>query len=257
MAFSILVTVTRFIQAVPIPNQEASTIAEAYVRKIICLFGNPQILLTDQGTNFLSDLFKKICKMFKIKKIQTSLYHPQSNGALERSHRVLGDYLRNYASKDPTNWDIWVDYAVLCYNTTPHSATNYTPYELLFGFPARIPSAITHPNDISYTYDDYAADSKAKLQNGYLLARNQLLKAKEKSKNYYDKYTNPISLNIGDFVYLEHKNRTNKKLTSPYNGPYEVINLLGPVNTVIKIGNKLKTVHNNLLKLYVPNSQIL
>ena len=142
---------------------------------------------------------------------------------------------------------------MFCYNTTPHTATNYTPYELLFGFPARIPSAVTHPNDTPYTYDDYATDAKAKLQNGYLLAREHLIKAKEKSKVYYDKTTNPIELQIGDSVYLEHKNRANKKLTPPYNGTYEVVDFAGPVNTVIRVGNKLKTIHNNLLKLHTPN----
>lgn len=180
---------TRFIQAVPIPNQEVSTIAEAYVRKFICVFGTPKVLLTDQGSNFLSELFKNVCKLFKIKKNQTSPYHPQSNGALERSHRSLGDYLRSYATQDPDNWDKWLEYATFCYNTTPHSSTNFTPCEILFGFKAEIPSSLTGAIEPVYNYDDYVIELKARLQNCYAIVRQNQIEAKENSKIRYDKGT--------------------------------------------------------------------
>ena len=61
--------------------------------------------MTDQGTNFLSEVFKNVCKLLKINKIQITAYHPQSNGALERSHRTLAEYLRHYVSADQTDWD--------------------------------------------------------------------------------------------------------------------------------------------------------
>jgi Integrase core domain. len=44
----------------------------------------------------MSDVFKKICKLFKITKLKTTAYHPESNGALERSHKTLLTYLRCY-----------------------------------------------------------------------------------------------------------------------------------------------------------------
>ena len=242
---------TKFIQAIPIPIQEASTVSEVYVRKIICVFGNPKTLLTDQGTNFLSELFKNVCKLFKIKKIQTSSYHPQTNGGLERSHRSLGDYIRNYASQNPDTWDEWIDFAVFCYNTTPHTATKHTPFELLFGFKPIIPSALTKTVDIVYNYDDYLIELKNKLQKSYEIARNNIYKAKEVSKNYYDKNTKIINFKIGDKVLLAIKNRTNKKLTPAFNGPYEIIEIKGPVNYILKIGNKHKLVHINMLKPFI------
>jgi len=74
----------KFSKANPIENQETSTIAKAFVTKIIMKHGIPEKILMDQGTNFTSELFKNVCKLLKIEKIQT--YHPESNGALERSH---------------------------------------------------------------------------------------------------------------------------------------------------------------------------
>ena len=68
---------TQFSKAIPLPNQEAATVAEAVVEKLICEYGAPEKILTDQGRNFLSEMFKNICKLFRITKIQTTAYHPK------------------------------------------------------------------------------------------------------------------------------------------------------------------------------------
>jgi len=78
-------------------------VAKEFVTKIICEHGIPEIVLTDQGTNFLSEIFKNVCKLLKIAKVQTTAYHPESNGALERSHRTLSEYLRHYINEDQTD----------------------------------------------------------------------------------------------------------------------------------------------------------
>lgn len=242
---------SKFLIAIPIPNQEAHTVAEYYVRKIICLFGTPTSLLTDQGSNFLGELFERVCKLLKIKKVRSSPYHPQTNGSLERCHRDLGNYLRSFASRDPTNWDTWLDYSILCHNTTPHSATQYTPYEVLFGMKPELPSSLSRAPEPVYNYDDYVQELKARLQVTYQHVRENQLNAKEKSKTYYDANVKSLELNVGDLVLLENKARKSKKLTSIFEGPYEVVELNSPVNSTIKIGRKTKLVHNNLLKRYI------
>jgi len=59
-------------------------VAKEFITKIIYEYGIPETVLTDQGTNFLSEIFKSVCKLLRITKIQTTAYHPGSNGALER-----------------------------------------------------------------------------------------------------------------------------------------------------------------------------
>jgi hypothetical protein len=68
--------------------------------------------------------------MLKLKKLQTSSLNPEGNGSLERSHRVLKEYLRHYIREDQRNWDEWIPYGVCVYNTSTHVATGYTPFEL-------------------------------------------------------------------------------------------------------------------------------
>lgn len=133
---------TKYSLAIPVENQEASTIAKAFVEHFICRFGAPIALLTDQGSNFIGDVFKQVCKALKISKIQTTAYHPQSNDALERSHRTLAEYLRNFIEGDSQNWDCWLPFAMFTYNTTPHSSTKFMPFELAHGFKPNIPTSI-------------------------------------------------------------------------------------------------------------------
>jgi len=64
------------------------TIAKGFV-EVILKFGIHQIRLTDLGSNFLCEIFTSVCKLLKIRKIKCTAYHPQSNRALKRTHRVL------------------------------------------------------------------------------------------------------------------------------------------------------------------------
>jgi len=83
---------------VPLPDQTSKTIAEAFVDRFICVLGTPKAILTDQR-NFISDLMKKIAKIFRIRKFCTTAFHPQSKGSLEKSHHALEEYLKQYASE--------------------------------------------------------------------------------------------------------------------------------------------------------------
>ncbi|KAL2723856.1 hypothetical protein V1478_008369 [Vespula squamosa] len=92
---------------------------------------SPKGILTDQGTNFLSELMKAVAKKFKIHQYQTSAYHPQSNGSIEQSHHVLMKFLKHFIS-DNYNWDNWLEIAMFSYNTSVHEGIQYTPHEVIF-----------------------------------------------------------------------------------------------------------------------------
>lgn len=133
---------TKFVVAIPIPTQDAETVAREFVQNVVLKYGIPETILTDQGANFLSELFANVCKLLQIRKIQTTAFHPESNGSLEREHKVLVEYLRHYIAEDQRDWDEWVAYATYLYNITTPRATGYSPFELLFGYRARIPTAL-------------------------------------------------------------------------------------------------------------------
>jgi transposase InsO family protein len=85
---------SKYFIAIPLQNQTTEEISKAFVKHIILIYGIPTEVLTNQGSNFMSEIFKRVCKLLKIEKIHTTAYHPESNGALERAHKSLIEYLR-------------------------------------------------------------------------------------------------------------------------------------------------------------------
>jgi transposase InsO family protein len=243
---------SKYTLAVPIPQQDASTVAKVFVEQIILKFGIPQTLLTDQGSNFLSELFANTCKLLRVKRIKTSSYHPETNGALERTHRVLVEYLRCFILENQTDWDKWIPYATFVFNTTPHSGTGFTPHELLFGRRANIPGILQKESpEIRYNYENYVQELQSRLQSCYEVARENLKISKERGKDYYDRNINVPLFAIGEKVLLnEERVRRGRsaKLTPPYIGPYEIIAVDG-VNITLKLPkNRTLKVHANRLK---------
>lgn len=189
---------TKYSIAIPIFNKDANTVAHAFTTKIICQFGIPETSLTDQGSNFLSEVFKETCKFLKIKQIYCTSYHPQSNSSLERSLRILAEYPRNFINKDMNNWDEFIPYAMFTYNTTPHTSTHFTPFELLFEHKASIPSSVQKPLEVLCNCDHYCNELKSRLQHSHQIARETLIDHKKRSRDQYDRTTKPFTVSIGD-----------------------------------------------------------
>lgn len=87
---------TKYPECVPIPDILATTIARAFVNNIILRHGVLRCVLTDQSSQFLSTLFKEVCTILKIEILQTSAYHSQSKGILERFHATLKSMISHY-----------------------------------------------------------------------------------------------------------------------------------------------------------------
>jgi len=242
---------TKILDCFPLKNCEAETVADCFYKNIILkYFVIPKRLITDQGTNFTSDLFKRLCKLLRIKKIQITAYHPQSNGSLERAHRPLIEYLRSIVDDKPSEWDDWLGEAALAHNHTPHTSSKYSPIYALYGFQQPLPSNLTKKPEPIYNFDDYCAYVKAKMQNIHKNAKENLNHSKKKSKEYYDKKVHFKKIHVGDKVLLQNAARKHK-LSAIWMGPYEVTKVDNDVNCTIKIGKKLRRVHNNRLKLFM------
>lgn len=157
--------------------------------------------------------------MFAIKQYHSTAFHPQSNGSLERSHHVLGQYLKQFTNKD-REWDQWLELAMFSYNTSVHKGTKYTPDELVFGRSDRPPSSnpLINKEHIE-TYNDYLSKLIIKLHDIQMRARENLIETKIKSKSYYDKNINYLTLKQGDFVFLFKVGKIHK-LQYQYSGPH-------------------------------------
>ena len=68
---------SKYYLAIPLRDATAESVADAFIKRFICIFGSPVRILTDQGSNFMSSLMKRDANKFRIKQIKTTAYYPQ------------------------------------------------------------------------------------------------------------------------------------------------------------------------------------
>ena len=130
---------TRWMEAYPIPNQEAVTVAQKLVNELFCHLSTSEQLHSDQGSQFDSDLIAEVCKILNIRKSRTTPYHPQCDGLIERFNHTLLDMLATTCKDHPFDWEDHIWKVCMAYNTSTQSTTGYTPFFLMFGRQAPTP----------------------------------------------------------------------------------------------------------------------
>ena len=146
---------TKWIEAVAIPDCKAETVVDTFMDKIICQFGAPKQLLSDNAAYFTASIMNQICDQQGIRRITSSGYHPQTNGLVERFNRTLENMLSIYVHKNQNNWDINLPYVIFAYNTAEQETTRFSPFYLLYGRQPKLPieEALTE-NTPLYALDD-------------------------------------------------------------------------------------------------------
>lgn len=241
---------TKYVEAYPLVTKETTSVASALVNNFILRYGIPREIITDRGTEFISNTMQEVCKLLKITQLTSTSYHHQTIGSLENSHKHLISYLRTQTNNETDNWSSWLPFWCFAYNTTVHSETRYTPHELVFGKPCNIPSNLCNAIDPLYNFNAYPNELKYRLQKSQYDAKCNLLKTKELRKIQYDSYVNPVTYKSGDLILIKNEAISNK-LDPLYKGPYTVIREHNP-NVVISNKGKEVTVHKNRTKLYTP-----
>ena len=230
---------TKWPEVFAVPDQTAETIANLFVKEIISRHGVPAKLLSDRGTNFLSELMQEICKLMGTEKVNTSSYHPQTDGLVERFNRTLTAMLAKTVEKDGRDWDHRLPYVLFAYRTSLQESTRESPFHLLYGRDARLPTeaALSHPRTCyQVDLDDYKVDLVANLSDAWELARKNVQRAQKQQKRQYDHHTTKPTYHIGDrvFVYqpgsIQSKNR---KFARPFHGPYRILDLT-PTNASVR-----------------------
>ncbi|MCG7877680.1 MAG: RNase H-like domain-containing protein, partial [Candidatus Thiodiazotropha endolucinida] len=130
---------TKWTESVAIPNQEAKTVAEAFVNHFVCRFGVPLQLHSDQGKCFESKLFHEMCSILDIDKTRTTSMRPQSNGTVERFNRTLISMLTMYCNENQDNWDTYLPQVMMAYRSSTHASTHVSPNRMVFGREITLP----------------------------------------------------------------------------------------------------------------------
>ena len=225
----------------PVPDQKSLRLVRLFVEELVPMFGVPEALLSDRGTNLLSYLMKDICQLLGTKKLNTTSYHPQCDGMVERLNRTLKAMLRKQAAAHGNQWDKFLPGVLWAYRNTPHEATREKPSFLLFGIDCRSPTEAAYlPTTTSPAIPvaDYRQELIHSLSSARKLACQCVAEAQKRYKFQYDKHLQPIDFQLGDWVFVhfpQDETGPLRKLSRPWHGPYRVIAVDEPDVTLIKV----------------------
>lgn len=241
---------SKFAQAVPMLGSSSVHVADALL-KIFSILGLPLKITTDSDTKFENDVLKEICASHNIEIHFTTPYNPNSNSPIERFHSTIGEIIRiqRMTNKDDTI-QVIMRYAVIAYNNSIHSATGYTPHELLYGHTAaRNPLELYYPREF---YQDFVLKHRANAEAVQECVAAHLSKNKEQVIAKRNQAAEETQLKVGETVYKQvAKTARNDKTKPVFKGPYKIIHL-HPNNVAEIIGNhpnsKSIRVHFKLLR---------
>lgn len=130
---TIMCATTRFPEAVPLRSVTARAITKALI-KLFLVFGLPNMIQSDQGTNFMSrTFFSQVLKRLGIKHNVSTAYHPESQGALERFHQTLKSMLRSYCFELERDWEEGILWLLFASREVVQESLGFSPVELVFG----------------------------------------------------------------------------------------------------------------------------
>ena len=250
----------RYPEAMPMQAVDAEAVAEELV-KMFSRVGSPQEILTDQGSNFTSQLLAELYRLLHIRPIRTSPYHPQTDGLVERFNQTLKSMLRKVATQEGEAWDKLIPYVLFAYREVPQSSTRFSPFELLYGREVRGPLDVLREfwvakEKSSENVVSHIMSIREKMVQMTTVVRESLEKMQASQKNWYDQNARVRTLNEGAMV-LVLLPTSSSALTTQWQGPYKVVKQVGKVNYLIDIHDRRKrkrVFHINMLREFLSNS---
>jgi hypothetical protein len=253
---------SKFKWAAALPDKTAIGVAKAYLEKIVLAYGAPEKLLTDQGKEFLNELMKEVNNILGVQKINTSTYHPQTDGEVERFNSTLKEQLRAACGVDQTNWDLHLPYIVSAYNATPHASTGETPFYLMHGRDFMLPKDWSTAAPATRKGAEKMEERRAiirRLQHMHQKIRTNLQATATKMKEWYDKkVAKGVQVEEGQLVLLRNERKPeagqSAQLLPLWEGPFRVEKQTGPVTfrlVHLSNSNRRELAHVDRLKPFV------
>ena len=234
---AILVVVDRFSKgahfgALP-PNYSAHKVAVIFLDMICKHHGLPRSLISDRDPIFISSFWRELFKLSGTKLRMSTAYHPETDGQTEVLNRSLEQYLRAFVHHKPSLWFNFLPLAEWSYNTSKHSSTGLSPFQVIYGkVPPAIPQYVmgSSPNEV---VDSLLSTRQEMIQN----LHKRLLKVQKQMKDVADKKRRAVEYKVGDLVYLKLRpyrqqslsQTSYSKLSKRFYGPYPILAKIGAV----------------------------
>ena len=238
----------------------AFTTAKFIFEEIICKYGMPSEILTDQGSNFEAELTKNLCLFLNVKKMRTTSYHAKANGEVERFNKTLKTMLASYVSSHHRDWDLYLQQVTFAYNTSKQESTRLSPFRVIFGHDEQrlldLHANYQHEKQLTpNSYVDLLIKSQQEINQ--IIKRNIEKSHSRQDKNY--KVKNKIEYKINDLVLLNNevmKIGQTKKFVEKYTGPFQIISIRQNDYKIKNIANnKTQFIHYDRLQPYKANNQ--
>ena len=238
----------------------AKDFAELYIDRVWTLHGLSKEFITDRDTRFTSEFWKGVTELIGTKHVMSSSFHPQTDGQSERVNQTLETYLRHFVSVELNDWDTLLSRAEFAHNSAYHSSTGQTPFYLNSGFQPRTPPGerleVGHPESVAFV---------ERWQSALTFARQYLIAAQQRQKAFADQNRTEKVFSVEDKVLLSTKHlnikhgEVRRKLLPKWIGPFEVVQVVGPVAYKLKMnpGWRIHPVfHVSLLEPYRADGRV-
>ena len=235
---------TKWPEAFALPTADSEEIASKLIEEVVCRHGCMEKLLSDRGPAFLSKLAQAVYDALQLKKVNTTAYHPQTDGLVERFNHTLVSMIGTYVKDHQKDWDLYIPYVLFAYRTSIQETTKETPFYLMYGRDAKLPIDIkmkTNTHKPTNTAETYKQEIIEKFKEAYELVQHNMSKSQQKQQNNYNKHHKHIKYPVGSLVWLYVpvvKRGLIKKLARLWKGPFRVMEVMSPVTV------KLQMVHN-------------
>ncbi|GKB05647.1 reverse transcriptase domain-containing protein [Tanacetum coccineum] len=226
---------TKWIEAKVVATISGGQVKKFVWDNIVCRFGLPGEIVSDNGKQFSDNLFKDWCDKLNITQRFASVKHPQSSGLVERANQSLRKGIKARLGEGNKNWIEKITHVLWAHRTMIKSSNEDTPFSLTYGTEAVIPAEIGMPTYRTTIVDVMHNDDEIKLNLDLLEERREraaICKAKAKSKmmRYYNARVRGVTFKPGDYVYRNNEAShamDRGKLGPTWEGPYEVTEVLG------------------------------
>jgi ribonuclease HI len=219
---------TKWIEAEALSNISADQVKKFYWRKIICRFGLPKYIVSDNGTQFASEKVVEFCKGKGIQNTFISVEHPQANGQAESANKVILKAIKRRITSKGEGWVAHLLPILWSYHTTPQSSTGEAPFTMVYGTDAMIPAEINPP---SWRRDTLTLEenSEALEENLDLIqelrdkAHFREFVSKQRAARRYNTRVIPRRFREGDLVLKRPMGKDKGgKLAANWEGPFRV-----------------------------------
>ncbi|GFT58686.1 retrovirus-related Pol polyprotein from transposon 412 [Trichonephila clavipes] len=188
---------TKWCELIPLRKASAQAIANAFFDNYIARYGAPISLISDNGPQFISDVFEHLSHRLDIKHMKTVTYRPQSN-LTERVNRNLVQMIASFVEENHENWDQFLHEFAFALRTAVNETTNKTPAELFLGRKIITPFSKL----INVTEDAKYVGSN--IERLFDEARRNMQKKKHKSwEKHYNLRRRDVHIKVNDLVLLQ------------------------------------------------------